>query len=91
MSDRLLLAQDSSTTTTSVDDISGVYCTDDQLKHGQCKFNINRPLQIKEENPDPTPSNLVEDLVLGATFFIGSLVTIGLIISAIKLIYGSLT
>lgn len=67
-----------------------IACDENQIKYGQCKFNINKPLQIKEENPDQTPGLFVQDAVLATTFFIGTVVTIWLIVSALKLIYGSI-
>ena len=86
MSDLFILATKDVTNLTSL----WIACDENQIKYGQCKFNINKPLMIKEENDDPTPSSLLEDGVLGATFFIGAVVTVGLIISALKLIYGSI-
>jgi hypothetical protein len=63
----------------------GIECCEEQLVNGQCKLNIYDTLGIRKSvrnTGDPTSVGLfVQDVVLSATFFIGTLVTIALIVS----------
>lgn len=63
----------------------GITCNEDQLVNGQCKLNIYDTLGIRQSvrnEGDPTSVGLfVQDIVLSATFFIGTLVTVALIVS----------
>ena len=53
------------------------------LKRGDCTLNINKTIGIKQgvSAEDDTLGVIVQDVFLGATFFIGTIATIGLIIS----------
>jgi hypothetical protein len=46
---------------------------------------------IKQENQDPEPETVIQDRILATTFFIGTVVTIGLMISAVRMIYAFVT
>ena len=65
-----------------------ISCNEDQLVNGQCKFNINETLGIKKWETNSV-GILVQDIVLSATFFIGTVVTIALIVSWLMYIFAA--
>jgi len=71
----------------------GITCDPDLLANGQCKLNIYDTLGIRKSvrnEGDATSVGLfVQDIVLSATFFIGTLVTIALVVSGIMFILAS--
>lgn len=71
----------------------GISCNPDQLVNGQCKMNIYDTLGIRKSvrnSGDATSVGLfVQDIVLSATFFIGTLVTVALIVSGIMFIFAA--
>gem|GEM_PF-265686 len=70
--------------------VMGITCDEDLLVNGQCKLNIYDTLGIRKSvrnEDDPTSVGLfVQDIVLSATFFIGTVVTIALVVSGIMYI-----
>ena len=73
--------------------VMGISCNEDQLVNGQCKLNIYDTLGIRKSvrnTNDATSVGLfVQDIVLSATFFIGTLVTIALVVSGIMFIFAA--
>jgi len=73
--------------------IMGITCDQDQLVNGQCKLNIYDTLGIRKsvrDKWDPTSVGLfVQDIILSATMFIGTLVTIALIVSWLMFIFAA--
>lgn len=71
----------------------GIQCNQTQLVNGQCKLNIYDTLGIRKsvrDSGDPTSVGLfVQDIILSATFFIGTLVTIALIVSGLMYIFAA--
>ncbi len=71
----------------------GITCNEDQLTNGQCKLNIYDTLGIRKSvrnTNDPTSVGLfVQDIVLSATFFIGTLITIALVVSGLMFIFAA--
>lgn len=71
----------------------GITCDETQLVNGQCKLSIYDTLGIRQSvrnTWDPTSVGLfVQDIVLSATFFIGTLVTIALVISGLMYIFAA--
>ncbi|HBB04617.1 TPA: hypothetical protein DCZ39_07140 [Patescibacteria group bacterium] len=71
----------------------GISCNEDQLVNGQCKLNIYDTLGIRKSvrnQDDATSVGLfVQDIVLSATFFIGTLVTVALVVSGLMFIFAS--
>lgn len=61
------------------------------LLNGQCKFNIYDALGIRtsvRNEGDPTSVGIfVQDIVLSATMFIGTIVTIAIIVSGLMRIF----
>ncbi len=68
--------------------VMGITCDEDLLVNGQCKFNINETLGIKKWETNSV-GILVQDIVLSATFFIGTVVTIALIVSGLMYIFAA--
>jgi len=81
------------TDTTTAKSVMGITCNPDLLTNGQCKLNIYDTLWIRKSvrnEEDATSVGLfVQDIVLSATFFIGTLVTIALIVSGIMFIFAA--
>ncbi|MEI6672295.1 MAG: hypothetical protein WCL02_02805 [bacterium] len=71
----------------------GISCNQDQLVNGQCKLSIYDTLGIRKSvrnEGDPTSVGLfVQDIVLAATFFIGTLVTVALVVSGLMFIFAA--
>ncbi|MCX6824509.1 MAG: hypothetical protein NT085_05290 [candidate division SR1 bacterium] len=80
-------------TPTSNKSVMGITCDEKSLVNGQCKLNIYDTLGIRKSvrnTDDPTSVGLfVQDIVLSATFFIGTLVTIALIVSGLMFIFAA--
>ena len=58
---------------------AGLKITQECLKDGSCQLDLFKTLKIREESPDNSPETLVQDIFLGATFFIGTMATFGII------------
>lgn len=59
------------------------------LTNWNCKLNIYQTLGIRKSTAwQNTTEFLVQDIFLGATFFIGTLATVGLLISGMKMVFG---
>ncbi len=67
-----------------------IECTTEQLLGGTCQFDYNQLIGIKK-NMDPDEANdpnlFVADLFLAATFFIGTIAFLGLVISWLKYVF----
>ena len=61
--------------------VAWINCDKDQLKNGQCTFDVNETLQIRPWQEDTNVNDFVQDIVLSSTFFIGTVVAVGLIYS----------
>ena len=76
-------------TTAQLDD--AIQCTPEQMTNGTCTFHVNKVLGIKsssiDENITNDPTTFIQDLFLGATYFIGTLVTLALLWSAYQYIF----
>ncbi len=60
------------------------------LINGQCSYNIYQTLWIRKSDQNPSVSTFVKDIVLAVTMFIGTVVSIVLIISGILYIVSSI-
>ncbi len=73
--------------------VMGITCGTKELTNGQCKLNIYDTLGIRKSvrnTWDPTSVGLfVQDIVLSATFFIGTLVTVALVVSGLMFIFAA--
>ena len=77
------------TDTSSSTSVMGITCGPDELVNGQCKLNIYQTLGIRKTNQSTSVGLFVQDIVLSATFFIGTLVTVALIVSWLMFIFAS--
>jgi hypothetical protein len=66
----------------------GIQCSTTQFMNGTCTFNYENSLGIRQSNPNTTPTELVQDVVLTATTFIGTILTVALIVSGLMLVFG---
>ena len=73
--------------------VMGISCNQDQLVNGQCKLSIYDTLGIRKSvrnSGDPTSVGIfLQDIILSATFFIGTLVTIALVVSGLMFIFAA--
>jgi hypothetical protein len=69
---------------------AAIECNTNELLNGQCTFDYNKLIGIKQDM-DPEEANdanlFVADIFLAATFFIGTLAFLGLIISGLRYIF----
>lgn len=68
----------------------GIQCSPSQMRNGTCSRNINKTLGIKESNTNANPTLFVQDLVLTATSFVGTLMVIALLVMGFKYVMGGM-
>lgn len=56
------------------------------LANGQCKFNIYETLGIRRSANNTSPILFVQDIVLSATFFIGTVITLAIVVAGLLFI-----
>jgi len=75
-------------TNTENPDTRWITMNDKCLLNWQCKFNIYEFLGIRQDIPDnDSPEVFVQDVLLSATFFIWTVVTIALVVSGLMFIF----
>ncbi len=81
------------TTNSSTQPISsvGIDCRPDQMTNGTCSLSVYKLLWIRQSTPNPNPGILINDLVLSATFFIGTVATLAIIYSWFMLVRNNAT
>lgn len=62
----------------------GITCGPEELRTGTCKRNINKTLGIRNSETTPNPTLMLQDVVLAATSFIGTLIMIALVVMGVK-------
>ena len=65
---------------------AGITLTNDCLQEGNC--SIYQTLKIRQDSEDNSAQTIVQDIFLGATFFIGTLATIGFLVSGFLMVMG---
>jgi len=66
---------------------AGINCSNKELLNGSCSMNVNEVLWIKESQPNAEDAwLLVQDIVLSATTFIGTIVLVWWVVSAFMMI-----
>lgn len=65
---------------------AGLNISADCLKDGTCGMDLFKTLNIRHEVPDNSPQTFVQDVFLGATFFIGTMATIGIIYAGLTMV-----
>ncbi len=58
------------------------------MSSGICGMNIESMINIRPSTPRTTADEFVSDIVLTATTFIGTLLTIALIVSGLLIVFG---
>lgn len=73
--------------------VMGITCDENSLVNGQCKLNIYDTLGIRQSTRNTwdqtSVGQFVQDVVLSATMFIGTLVTVALIASGLMFIFAA--
>ncbi len=69
-------------------DFEGINISSDCLAKGTCSLSIYNTLKIREEVTDNSAKVFVQDIFLSATFFIGSMAVIWLIVSGMLMVFG---
>ena len=59
----------------------GISCSQEQLRQWQCTYDAYINLGIRQDQPDTNVKTFVQDFFLSATFFIGTVVAIGVMYS----------
>jgi hypothetical protein len=59
----------------------GIECWKDQFKNGLCTFNAYEAVGIRKDQPDTNVNVFAQDIILGATSFIGTVAAIALMYS----------
>ncbi|HKL43717.1 MAG TPA: hypothetical protein VJ892_00380 [Candidatus Absconditabacterales bacterium] len=68
----------------------GINMNKDCLINGQCNYNIYETLGIRKSDPNPSVGTFVQDIVLAATTFIGTVVALILVTSGILYVVASI-
>lgn len=88
-----LISCKADTWSTTSSSVNGITINEECLTNGQCKFNIYDTLGIRKSiraEGDPTSVGIfVQDIVLSATFFIWTVVTVALIVSGLMYIFAA--
>ncbi|AHB40841.1 hypothetical protein P148_SR1C00001G0023 [candidate division SR1 bacterium RAAC1_SR1_1] len=72
--------------------VQGIRMNETCLLNGQCSFNIYEFLGIRKSIADnSSPELFVQDILLSATFFIGTVVTIAIIVSGLMFVFAGAT
>ena len=66
---------------------AGITLDNDCLTKWSCRLDIYQTLGIREDSPENSTQIFVQDAILGATFFIGTMATIGMIISGLMTVF----
>lgn len=64
-----------------------IECTKEQLTNGQCKLNVYKTLWIRTQDQDTSVSIFVQDVLLSATSFIWTVVTLALLVSWLMYVF----
>ncbi len=67
-------------------DVAGIEINTWCLIDGVCGLDVYELVGIRQSNPDPSPSIFLQDITLGATTFIGTVLVVSFIVSAIMMI-----
>ena len=66
---------------------AGITCGTQQLLDGACSLSIYKLLGIRTSDQNASIDGFVQDIVLASTFFIGTVVTVGLIVSGLLMVF----
>lgn len=68
----------------------GITINSDCLINGICGLDTDKVLWVNKSNPEQSPSIFLQDITLAATTFIGTVIVIAFIVSAIMMIMGGM-
>ena len=68
----------------------GIECSPAQLRNGTCSRNVNKTLGIKTSGTTSNPTLFVQDIVLTATSFVGTMLIIALLVMGWKYVMGGM-
>lgn len=69
----------------------GIDCPAEKMVNGTCSMSVYTMLGIRQSTPNPSAGIFINDVVLSATFFIGTIVTLAIIYAWRELIRSSST
>lgn len=58
-----------------------IKCSQDQLRNWQCTFDAYKAIGIRADQPDTNVKTFIQDFAISSTFFIGTVVAVGLMYS----------
>lgn len=61
-----------------------INCSPEAMLRGQCTWNVNKTLGLPDNKAMTDPTQIVSDVVLGATGFVGTALVIALIVMGVK-------
>ena len=73
---------------TPADGAFGIECDERQLTTGTCKRRIYDTINIRQDNTSTAAEPFIQDIVLSATSFVGTVLILAMIVSAIMIIMG---
>lgn len=65
-------------------------CSPDKFRRGTCTFNYYKTLNIRTSNTSSNPTVFIQDLVLTATSFVGTMMVVALIVMWWKYVMGGM-
>ena len=68
----------------------GIECSPEQMRNGTCSRNINKTLGIRTSDTTSNPTLFVQDIVLAATSFVGTLMVIALVVMWFRYVQGGM-
>ena len=69
----------------------GINCSPSAILRGECTWNVNKTLGLPDNKWMTNPTQIVSDLVLGATWFVGTALVIALIVMGVKYVAGGVS
>lgn len=62
----------------------GIHCSPSEIMRGECTWNVNKTLWLPDNKWMTNPTQIMSDLVLGVTGFVGTAMVIALVVMGIK-------
>jgi len=64
-----------------------IYCPPDKMALGQCKFDVYDVIGIRQSEGETSVGIFVQDIILSATMFIGTIITAAIIVSGLLFVF----
>jgi len=78
---------DDSNSSSTADYDMWIYCPPDKMVAGQCKFDVYDTIWIRQSEWETSVWIFVQDIILSATMFIGTVITIAIIVSWLLFVF----